>query len=187
MHMWKHFFGLFVNAPPHDAHLRGIPKPSGLALNFLLLVCAMNQIVTGFAQGDQVIWTIAAYLSTLDMVHIQDRVFGFALTPLALVSIPKQHILTHIPEPQLRTLLILLAFDLRVLDFLKIELCHLNGHLAYWQNPVNQFDRFYMGVYLVLNRRSQPALRSLPVEKSLLAISRFAVSSGTTELLACSK
>src|SRR5205807_9632332 len=42
MHLWKPFFGLFVHAPPHNAHLGGIPKPWGLALNFLLLVGAMN-------------------------------------------------------------------------------------------------------------------------------------------------
>ena len=112
----------------------------------------MNQIVTGFAHSEQVFWTIAARLSTLDMMNMQDRVLGCVLTPLASVLIPKEHVLPHIPEPQLRTLLIPLAFDLRVRDFLKIELCHLNRRLADWQNPVHQCDCFDMAVYLVLNR-----------------------------------
>ena len=113
----------------------------------------MNQIVTGFAHSDQVLWTIAARLSTLDVVHMQDRILGCALTPLAPVPIPKQHILPHIPEPQLRALLVPLALDLRVHDFLHIELCHLNRRVADWQNPVHQPDRFDMAVYLVPNRR----------------------------------
>src|SRR5215471_4774066 len=151
MHVWKAFFGLFVDTPPHDAHLRGIAKPLGRALEFLLLVRAMNQVVTGFAHSDQVLRSIATRLSTLDVMHIQDRVAGCALTPLASVPIPKKYILPHVPEPQLRALLIPLALDLRVRDFLKIELCHLYLRLADWQNPVHQFDCFCMAFYLMPN------------------------------------
>ena len=40
------------------------------------------------------------------------------------MPVAEQYILTHVPEPKLFTLLVLLTFDIRVLDFLDIKCCH---------------------------------------------------------------
>src|SRR5258706_9030869 len=93
MNLWKQCFSLVIDAPSDHTHLCCIPKSSGLALNSVLLVRAMEKIVTGLTQGDEVIRAITAHLSRLDMMHIQDRVFGLAFTPLAAMPITKGH--TH--------------------------------------------------------------------------------------------
>src|SRR5438874_576992 len=107
------------------------PKSSGRALNLALLVRAMEKVVTGLTQGDEVIRAITARLSRLDMMHIQDRVFGLAFTPLAAISITEQNILTHVPEAKLRPLLILNACNFRIFDLLEIKLRYLNGGFAH--------------------------------------------------------
>src|SRR5947209_4636964 len=116
------------------------------------------------------------------MMHIQNAILRFPLTPLAAMTISGQHILAYIPEPQLRTLLVLLPFDLGVADFLEIELRHLNHGRTHRQNLMHQSDGFQMNCYLVLNRRCKPAFRFLPVEKATFAIPCFSASSGTAKL-----
>src|SRR5256885_7067591 len=85
MNLWKQCFSLVIDAPSDHTHLCCIPKSSGRALNLALLVRAMEKVVTGLTQGDEVIRAITARLSRLDMMHIQDRVFGLAFTPLAAI------------------------------------------------------------------------------------------------------
>src|SRR5262249_33489939 len=138
LHIGKYRFRSSGDAPTYDPHLSGIPTSSALLCNLVLLVRAMNVIMALLAQGNQVIGTISTRLATLDMMHIEDVILRFPFAPLADVLIPKQHILTHIPEPQLRTLLVLHSLDSGVLDFLQIELRHLNRRLTYRQELVNQ-------------------------------------------------
>jgi hypothetical protein len=56
-------------------------------------------------------------------MDIQDGIFGLSLTPLAQMTIAKQHIFSRIPEPQLWPLLILHTLDVRILDLLDIKWC----------------------------------------------------------------
>ena len=56
-------FGLLIDAPADDAHVSGITKRSAFALNLVFLLCSMNEIMTGFTQGDEVIRAIATRLS----------------------------------------------------------------------------------------------------------------------------
>src|SRR6266567_5751842 len=98
------------------------------------------------------------------------------------MTISRQHILTHIPEPALRALLVGFPLELRMADFLEIKLGHLDRDLAYGQDRLHHADGFEMSLYLVRNRRSKPALRFLSVEKACLAIARLAAPSCATEL-----
>src|SRR5258708_9587429 len=91
MDLWKQCFSLVIDAPSDHTHLCCIPKSSGLALNSVLLVRAMEKIVTGLTQGDEVIRAITAHLSRLDMMHIQDRHFRLAFPPLPAIPITKVH------------------------------------------------------------------------------------------------
>jgi hypothetical protein len=97
--IWKHCAYLLRDGPPDDTHLGCIPKASGLALKLLFLMCSMDEIMAGFTKRDEILWTIPAGLPRFDMMHSQDGIFRFPVTPLASVCIAKQHILTHIPEP----------------------------------------------------------------------------------------
>ena len=45
MHLWKEGFGLFIDTPPDDPHLRRITKTPALALYLVLLVRSMKEIV----------------------------------------------------------------------------------------------------------------------------------------------
>ncbi len=78
-------------------------------------------------QRNQVIRTITTCLARLDMMNIEDRIFRLAMTPLAYVPISCKYILAHIPEVELRPLLVPLSFYARVAYLLDIELCDLYG------------------------------------------------------------
>ncbi len=48
MHVGEQCFRAAIDAPPNDPYLSGITKTAAPALDFVLLVSAMNEIVTGF-------------------------------------------------------------------------------------------------------------------------------------------
>ena len=58
MHMWEELFGLLVDAPANDAHLRCISKASRLAFEHLLLVCSVYEIMARLTQSDEIVWTV---------------------------------------------------------------------------------------------------------------------------------
>ena len=76
-------FGPFVDLQPHHAHLRRIPEPMALVLNLVLLVAAVNEIMTRFAQGDQIVRPISPGFARFDVMDVQDPVFRLSLAPLA--------------------------------------------------------------------------------------------------------
>ena len=92
----------------------------------------MDQVMTCFAEGNEIVRAIPASLARLDVMHIQDQVFRLALTPLASMVVTKQYIFPHIPETELRSLLVFHTLDLRISDLLQVKLCYLNGCLAHW-------------------------------------------------------
>jgi|SRR5215469_5792924 len=93
-----------------------------------------------------------------------------------------QNVLPFVPETQLWPFLVGFSLDVGVANLLKIELGYLESDFTDGQELVKHPQCFEMCLDLVLDRWSQPPLRLLPVEKPRLAISRFSVSSGATEL-----
>ncbi len=93
--------GLLVDMPPDGTHLRGIPKACAFALYFVFLLCSMDQIMARLTERDEIVGAITPRLARLDMMHIQDAVFGFALAPLAGMLVTEKHILTGIKEAHL--------------------------------------------------------------------------------------
>ena len=76
-----------VKRPAHDAHKRGVPE--GLPpLNAKLNLSLVALVVTGVAQGDQVIRGVPSGFSTLYMVNVQDLIFGFAFAVLTYMAVP---------------------------------------------------------------------------------------------------
>ena len=63
MFLLEQRFGLLIDAPPDDAHLRCITEGSTFALNRVFLVCSMNEVVTRLTQSDEVIRAIPTPLS----------------------------------------------------------------------------------------------------------------------------
>src|SRR5215472_8846248 len=122
VYMREHRFGLFVDAPAEHAHLRCIAETLSAPLDLLLLMCSMDQVMAILTQRYQVIRTITACLARLGMMNTEDRIFGLAMTPLAYVPISCKYILAHIPEVELRPLLVLLSFYARVAYLLDIKL-----------------------------------------------------------------
>src|SRR6266566_5130712 len=127
MYIGEHGLGLFVDAPADHAHLSCIAETLRAPLDLLLLMCSMERLMACLTQRNQIIRTITTCLARLDMMHIEDRIFGFAITPLADVPISCKYILAHIPEVQLRPLLVPLSFYARVAYLLDIKLCDLYG------------------------------------------------------------
>ncbi len=75
MHIRKERARTLVDVPAHDAHLSGITNASALALDLVLLVCSMNEIMAPLTEGDEIIGAVTTRLSRLNMMDIQDRVF----------------------------------------------------------------------------------------------------------------
>ena len=68
--MRKSCLRLVVDAPANDAHLRRVSKASAFSRNLVLLMGAVNEIVTGFAERDQIIRAVPAGLSGLDVMDV---------------------------------------------------------------------------------------------------------------------
>ena len=58
IHLWEELFGLLVDAPAHDAHLRCLSKASRLAFDLLLLVCSVDEIMARLTHRDEIVWTV---------------------------------------------------------------------------------------------------------------------------------
>jgi hypothetical protein len=63
MHIWEVRFGLLINAPADHAHLGCISETGTFAGDLLFLVRAVNEIMAGLTECDQVVGTIATCLS----------------------------------------------------------------------------------------------------------------------------
>ncbi len=155
MHVWVHRCGLFIDAPADHAHVRRITQTPGLPLDLVLLLRSMKSIMAGLAEGDEIVRAIPSRFAGLDMMDLQDGIFRFPLTPLATMLVTKEYILTDIPEPCLRSLLVLLSLQLWMANLLQVKLRDLNRCPAHWQDLVNQPDRFEVTINLVLHEMWQ--------------------------------
>jgi hypothetical protein len=70
MHSRAHSFCLVKDAPPDDAYLSRVSESSTLSWDDVFLVSAMNKIVTGLAERDQIIWAIPACFAGFDVVDV---------------------------------------------------------------------------------------------------------------------
>src|SRR6266446_919599 len=130
MYIRERHLGLLIDTPSNNAHLGNISKSLALPFDGMFLVRPMNEIMTRLTKRDEVVRAISARLARFDMMRIQNAVFRFSLAPLTGMVISEEHIFTHIPEAKLRSLLILDAINVRILNLLKIELRYLNGSSA---------------------------------------------------------
>ena len=146
-------FRLFIDAPPDETHLSCITKTAALALYLVFLVCSMNESMARLTERDEIIRAITTHLSRLDMMDIQDEIFGLAMTPLAGMIIPSQDVLTNIPETELRSLLILFPLYFRMAYLLNVKLCTFKSGSADGQELMHHLDRFEMSLNFVLHRR----------------------------------
>ena len=116
--------------PSHDPHKSGITKN----LSALLLQCDLSVVVrlmTRLTERDEVVRGITAGFSAFEMMDIQNRILGFPMAMTTLVAVTAENILSDVPEAELITLLVIRAFNVRVLDLLDVEgrgfhndLCH---------------------------------------------------------------
>lgn len=113
--------------PAHDAHKCGIRKLHATVDGLWKLYSPfVITLVAGFAQSNEVVWSVTAGLTALDMVHVENLVVGFALTALAFMSIAEEYILPDIPEVHLVAVLIVRARNIRVLNLLNVKCCRLH-------------------------------------------------------------
>ena len=131
LHLRELRFHGVVDAPVNDTHLSRIAQARTSPFDQVLLVGAVNEIMTLLTEREQIIGAIATRLTRLDVTHIENLVLGLALAPLTGMVVPCQHILADVPEAELWPLLIVRALNLRLTDFLEVELCHLNGYLVH--------------------------------------------------------
>ena len=120
------------------------------------------------------------------MVCYKNRVFRFALTPLAGIVVPVKDIFSDVPACKLA---ILVVCPLR--DGFAFQLCfkqlRIKRRCFYYnfrnrQYPVQFFNHRKMGLDLMLDAWSQPAsvLAGYSIIKSFLPVAGLSISSSTT-------
>ena len=117
-------------------------------------------------------------------MDIQDRVFRLAFAPLTRVIVAEEYVFAHIPEAELRTLLVCFSLYFRVAYLLNVVLRYLDSGFTDRQELMYHLDCLEMRLDFVLYRRSKPTIRFPSVEKSLLTVSRFSAPSLLTKLTA---
>jgi len=75
MHIREQCLRLFVDTPTDTTHLGRITKAIALSLDLMLLMCAMDEIMTCLTERNEIVRAITTRLARLDMMHIQDVVF----------------------------------------------------------------------------------------------------------------
>ena len=63
LYMWEQLLGLLVDKPANHPHLTRISNPSGWALNLVLLVRSMNELVARLTQRDQILRSVTTRFS----------------------------------------------------------------------------------------------------------------------------
>ena len=105
------------------------------------------------------------------------------VTVLANVTVPKENVFTHVPKAGLIALLIVRAFNRRILDLLNVERCRLNHDLGDGKQSADRIDVRHVRLNAVFNGRCKPALvfRSDTVQKARRTVARLAMTSITTQ------
>ena len=85
--------------PTHDAH-EGFRPERLSALDLQLDLPCVTGLVAGLAERNQVVGRIAAGLAAFEVVHVEDLVLRITVTVLANVTVSKENVFTHVPEPQ---------------------------------------------------------------------------------------
>lgn len=144
--------------------------------------------MTGSAQGNEIARAVSAGLSALNMVDMQNLVFGFPMAALTLVLVSEKNVLAHVVESFLLTILIVCALrpgGVLNVSFkpLCIKLCSLNANLGDRQDGTRFLNQCDMCVELMFDRWCQPAFvfAMYTVVKSCRAMTCFSVSSRSSK------
>ena len=179
------FFQPFVERPPHDPHKGFVTEARAtfdffrqryLALMILLMAC--------LTESHKVVWAVSSRLPALYVVDVQYLVFALAFAAPAGMIVPEKYVLTHVPEVELRSLLVLLAGYLGILDLLYIKAGGFYYYLRNRQYLTYVVHHFSVRLYLILDRRREPAfvLAAYTVVESRLAVSCIAAASASPVL-----
>ena len=168
--------------PAHDAH-EGFRPERSTALDLQLDLSCVISLVACLAQRDQVVWRISARFTTLKMMHVEDRILGSASTVLTDMTVSEKNVLAHVPESKLVALLIVRAFNSRILDLLNVERCRLNHDLGDGKQSADRIDARHVRLNAVFNGRCKPSLvfRSDTVQKARRTVARLAMTSITSQ------
>ena len=168
--------------PTHDAH-EGFRPERLTALDLQLDLPCVIGLVAGLAERYQVVGRIPAGLTAFEVVHVEDLVLRTTVTVLANVTVPKENVFTHVPKAELIALLIVRAFNRRILDLLNVERCRLNHDLGDGKQSADRIDARHVRLNAVFNGRCKPALvfRSDTVQKARRTVARLALAALTTQ------
>ena len=168
--------------PTHDAH-EGFRPERLSALDLQLDLPCVTGLVAGLAERNQVVGRIAAGLAAFEVVYVEDLVLRMTVTVLANVTVSKENVFTHVPEPKLVALLIARPFDFGIPDLLNVEGCGFNHDLGDGKQSADRIDARHVRLNAVFNGRCKPSLvfRSDTVQKARRTVARLAMTSITTQ------
>ena len=147
--------------PAHDAHEGFRPErltALDLQLDLQLDLSCVISLVACLAQRDQVVGRITARFPTLKMMHVEDPVPRTTMTVLANMTVSEKNVLAHVPESKLVALLIVRAFNSRILDLLNVERSRLNHDLGDGKQSADRIDARHVRLNAVFNGRRKPSL-----------------------------
>ena len=143
--------------PAHDAH-EGFRPERLTALDLQLDLPCVIGLVAGLAERYQVVGRIPADLTAFEVVHVEDLVPRTTMTVLANMTVSEKNVLAHVPESKLVALLIVRAFNSRILDLLNVERCRLNHDLGDGKQSADRLDARNVRLDTVLHGRRKPSL-----------------------------
>ena len=182
--VWMYLSESVEQEPAHRGHLRCRLEPIVLRKGDVERLLAVVVIRVAFlAQRDEVGRPVGTAILALDDVvdfKMLTRATGLACEPVACL-----HIRLDIGIAQLFSFLILLAFDILILDLLNIKRGRLDDNLRDRQDRADIVDDVDMCSNLGFHRRREPAFGPSPVIKAGLAMAET-VSASTPRLPTCS-
>ena len=169
--------------PPHNSHEGGVSEGLSTLLLENDLSCVVR-LMARLAKRDQVVRRVPTRFTAFEVVDVENRIFGFAVAVAAFMAVAEKDVFSDVPEAEPVALLVLRAFNVRVLDLLDVEGRRFHDDLRHRKNlPDSRYTR-QVGVYFVLNARSELAfvLGMDTVIESGSAVARLAVAASTTQL-----
>ena len=129
--------------PSHDSHKSFCAKGFS-ALDLQINLSLVIGLVTGLAEGDEVVRRVSAGTAALQVMDVEHRILGFAQAVPACMSVAPKHVFAHVPEAELFTLLITDTGYIRVLNGLQVETCRFDRNGRYGQKTADLLHQSQM-------------------------------------------
>ena len=108
------------NGPAQNAH-EGLRSQRCAPLNFQRGRTTVQRIVTGFAQGNEIVGSVTTCASAVQVMDAENRIVRCAVTMPPSMPVSEEDIFSNVPKTELIALLVRFARTVWILEKLRIE------------------------------------------------------------------